>query len=219
MQGFILGKKSEQSQSFDEAGFRIPTTFIVTSPCFIVDIKEPARQGYFSVMLGFGQAKSKNISKPNQGKLSKAGIKTPLRFLREFRLESDKFQKEGIVINNHKIEPGEELKPAFFFKQGDYVNVSGTAKGKGFQGVVKRHRFSGGPRTHGQSDRERAPGSIGQTTTPGRVYKGKRMAGRMGGNRVTVKKLKIMEIKDDGIVVKGLVPGAKGGLLEIKKLK
>ena len=114
-----------------------------------------------------------------------------------------------------KISAGHELKPELFFKKGDLVNVTGVSKGKGFQGVVKRHHFKGGSRTHGQSDRERAPGSIGQTTTPGRVYKGKRMAGRMGGDRIKVKNLMIVEVKADGILVKGLVPGARGGLLEI----
>ncbi|OGK11849.1 50S ribosomal protein L3 [Candidatus Roizmanbacteria bacterium RIFCSPLOWO2_01_FULL_37_12] len=208
MSGVILGEKSEQSQTFDEEGIRIPTTFIKTTPCYLVDIKEPSKHGYFSVMLGFGQ--TKNIKKPNQGKLSKAGIKTPLRFLREFRLDEK---------TDFKLPAGQELKPALFFKKGDLVDVSGTSKGKGFQGVVKRHHFKGGPRTHGQSDRERAPGSIGGTTTPGRVYKGKRMAGRMGGNRVTVKKLRVIELRDDGLVVKGLVPGARGGLLEISNIK
>ncbi len=206
MPGFILGEKSEQTQTFDENGMRIPTTFIKTTPCYIVNISQPTKLGYSSVMLGFGKAK--NIKKPNLGKLTKAGIKTPLRFLKTFRL-MDK--------NDLKITAGQEIKPELFFKKGDLVSVTGTSKGKGFQGVVKRHHFKGGSRTHGQSDRERAPGSIGQTTTPGRVFKNKRMAGRMGGDRVKVKGLKIMEVKTDGIVVKGLVPGARGGLLEIIK--
>lgn len=206
MPGFILGEKSEQSQTFTEEGIRIPTTFIKTSPCYLIDLKEPAKHGYCSMMLGFGQ--TKNIKKPNQGKLTKAGIKIPLRFFREFRLED---------MSGLKLTVGQEMKPALFFKKGDLVNVSGITKGKGFQGAVKRHHFKGGPRTHGQSDRERAPGSIGQTTTPGRVIKGKRMAGRMGGDRVTLKKLSVVEVKDDGILVKGLVPGAIGGLLEVRK--
>ncbi len=125
------------------------------------------------------------------------------------------FGKKGIIFGETKIFIGDSIKPTVVFKKGDLVKVSGTSKGKGFQGVVKRHHFAGGPKTHGQSDRERAPGSIGSTTTPGRVYKGKRMAGRMGGERVTVRNLEIVEVKDDGIVVKGLVPGAKKGLLEI----
>lgn len=214
MPGFILGAKLEQSQTFDEKSERIPTTFIKTSPCFLIDIKEPSKHGYFSIMLGFGQ--TKNIKKPNMGKIARAGLKTPLRFLREFRLtDKVKHEDKSIIIGNHKINIGDEIKPSLFFKLGEHVNISGTSKGKGFQGVVKRHGFAGGPRTHGQSDRERAPGSIGQTTTPGRVFKGKRMAGRMGGNRITIKNLRIVEVRDDGLVVKGLVPGAKGGLLEV----
>ncbi|MBI4009033.1 50S ribosomal protein L3 [Candidatus Roizmanbacteria bacterium] len=207
MSGFTLGEKSEQSQTFNDKGERIPTTFIKTSSCYVIDIKTPSKHGYFSVMLGFG--KTKNIKKPMQGKLAKAGIKTPLRFLREFRLDAS---------SSLKIKAGDELKPTAFFKKGDLISVSGISKGKGFQGVVRRHGFKGGPRTHGQSDRERAPGSIGQTTTPGRVFKGKRMAGRMGNRRVTVKGLQVIDVKDDGINVKGLVPGAKGGLLEVRSI-
>jgi len=108
------------------------------------------------------------------------------------------------------------VKPTMLFKKGDLVTVTGTSKGKGYQGVVKRHHFKGGPRTHGQSRGERAPGSIGMTTTPGRVFKGKRMAGRMGQDRVTVKNLMIIEVKEDGLLIKGLVPGYKTGLLEIR---
>lgn len=204
MAGFILGKKSDQSQTFDESGLRIPTTFIKTSPCFLIDIKEPPKHKYFSVMLGFEN--TKNIKKPNEGKLKKAGIKTPLRFFKEFRI-TDR--------SSLKLNAGQEVKPELFFKKGDLVDVTGVSKGKGFQGGVKRYGFKGGSRTHGQSDRERAPGSIGQTTTPGRVYKGKRMAGRMGGDRIKIKKLLVVEVREDGILVKGLVPGAKGGLLEI----
>lgn len=223
MVGFILGEKSDQSQVYDDKGSRIPITFVKTSPCYVVDMKWPSKHGYFAVMLGFGQ--TKNIKKSIQGKVTKAGVKTPLRFFREVRLEGygDRIKlidevKKGLLIGETKLYVGDEAKPTVFFKKGDIVDVSGISKGKGFQGVVKRHHFAGGPRTHGQSDRERAPGSIGQTTTPGRVYKGKRMAGRMGGDRVTLKNLKVIEVKKDGLLIKGLVPGAKGGLLEIKAL-
>lgn len=216
MPGFILGKKSDQSQTFNENNDRIPTTFIRTTPCYLINIKEPAKHGYFSAMLGFGQ--TKNIKKTASGQLAKAGVKTPLRFFKEFRLDDKSVDdKKNLVFGENKIKLGEEIKPKLVFKKGDFVNVSGVSKGKGFQGVVKRHGFAGGPRTHGQSDRERAPGSIGMTTTPGRVFKGKRMAGRMGGKRVTVKKLQVVEVRDDGLIVKGLVPGAKGGLLEVRK--
>lgn len=218
MPGFTLGEKTNSSQIFYEKGDRIPVTFIRTAQCYLVDIKRQDKHRYFAVKLGFG--KTKNIKKTVMGVLTKAGIKTPLRFLREFRLDSKLVddKKKGVNIGDNKIQIGDEIKPPLFFKKGQFVNVSGISKGKGFQGVVKRHGFAGGPRTHGQSDRERAPGSIGQTTTPGRVFKGKRMAGRMGGGRTTIKNLEIVEVKEDGLILKGLVPGAKGGLLEIRKL-
>jgi len=217
MTGFILGEKLVQSQHFTKEGLRIPTTFIRTSPCYLIDIKEPKTNGYTSIKLGFGQIK--NIKQPQSGELKKAGIKAPLHFFREFRLEKYndqiKIENKEITIDSSKIKIGDEVKPTNFFKIGDMVTVSGTSKGKGFQGVVKRHAFKGGPRTHGQSHGERAPGSIGSTTTPGRINKGKRMAGRMGGETITIKNLKIIDVKDDGILVKGLVPGGKSGLLEI----
>jgi large subunit ribosomal protein L3 len=219
MSGFILGEKIKQEQFFEESGERIPVTHIRTSPCYFIDVKWPKKHGYLAVLLGFGQ--TKNIKKPVLGQLKKAGIKTPLRFFKEFRLDSkgeiiEKDGKKGIKIGEKEIFIGDQITPSLFFQKGDLVNITGQSKGKGFQGVVKRHHFKGGPRTHGQSDRERAPGSIGQTTTPGRVYKGKRMAGRMGGERTTIKNLKVIEVKEEGLIVKGLVPGAKGGLLEIK---
>lgn len=222
MAAFILGIKSTQSQRYSDQGEKIPTTFIKTDTCWITDIKSPAKQGYFSIKLGIGE--TKNIKKPVKIELEKAGIKTPLRFLREIRLEKfgDKVKmleekdKKGIVIGETKLYVGEILKPAVLFKKGDRVTVSGISKGKGFQGGVRRHHFKGGSKTHGQSHSLRAPGSIGMTTTPGRVFRGKRMAGRMGTDRVTVKGLEIVEIKDDGMIIKGLVPGFKGGLLEIK---
>jgi large subunit ribosomal protein L3 len=222
MPSFILGKKSIQSQQFDKKGERIPTTFIDTSMCHLIDIITPDKRGYFSVKLGLGS--TKNIKKPVKGELEKAGIKTPLRFLREFRLEQyqDKIKfiedgkKRGVQIGESKIFSGDIINPNIFLKSGDLITVSGISKGKGFQGAVKRHHFKGGSHTHGQSHGERAPGSIGMTTTPGRVFRGKRMAGRMGGERVTIKNLEVIEVKENGLVIKGLVPGAKGGLLEIR---
>jgi large subunit ribosomal protein L3 len=225
MSGFILGKKISQSQSFTEDGRRIPQTTIKTSPCYLIDIKTKDKHGYFALKLGTGTRK--NIKKPVQGELKKVGINTPLSFLKELRLERygetinyiEEDGKKGIKIGEKKIFIGEEVTPDLLLNVGDLVDVSGVSKGKGFQGVVKRHHFAGGPRTHGQSDRERAPGSIGQTTTPGRVYKGKRMAGRMGGERVTVKNLPVIKIDKDQLVVKGLVPGAVNSWLEIKTIK
>jgi len=226
MTSFIIGEKGSSSQIFDENGHRWPVTKILTSPCYLIDIKSKDKDGYFSCLLAFKQVK--NIKKSVLGRLKKAGVKTPLRFLKEIRL--DDFENDVSVIKdekgerilglefkslNLKINIGEQINPKLMFKIGQKVTVSGISKGKGFAGVVKRHGFAGGPRTHGQSDRERAPGSIGQTTTPGRVLKGKKMAGRMGGKRITVKNLKLVDIGDDYLVVAGLVPGAKGGLLEV----
>lgn len=220
MTTFILGEKSEQKQIFNEKGERIPVTIIKTEPCYLLDIKEPKKDGYFSVLLGYGQ--TKKIKKSIFGQIKKAGVQTPLRFLKEIRINQDpasllvdKEGKKGIKIDESVFFIGDKIDSVKMFQVGKKVSVIGWAKGKGFQGVVKRHHFKGGPRTHGQSDRERAPGSIGQTTTPGRVYKGKRMAGRMGGQRVKVKNLEIVEVKEGELAVKGLVPGGKKGLLEI----
>lgn len=222
MAGFILGEKKDQKQVFTEGGIRLPVTFVKTNPCYVVNIKTQEKDGYFSIKLGFKQ--SKKIKNSIQGEVKKAGIKTPLRFFKEFRLDKytdeikpiEENKKIGVQIGERKIFIGDEIKAIDIFKKGEKVDVSGKSKGKGFQGVVKRHGFKGGPKTHGQSDRWRAPGSIGQTTTPGRVYKGKKMAGRMGMERVTVKNLKIYDFADDGFFLEGLVPGSKQTLLEVK---
>jgi large subunit ribosomal protein L3 len=221
MSGFILGEKSDQSQAFTEQGTRVPVTFVKTSPCYLIGIKTKEKHGYEAVKLGFKI--TKKINKPLQGELNKAGIKTPLYFIREMRL--DKFlknaiivnenNKDGVQINEKKLFIGDEIKPQEMFKKEDSIHVIGKSKAKGFQGVVKRHGFAGGPKTHGQSDRLRAPGSIGQSTTPGRVYKGKRMAGRMGSEKTTIKNLKIFNINENGLFIQGLVPGPRGSLLEI----
>ena len=229
MTGFILGEKADSFQIFDEEGRRWPVTKILTTACYLIDIKTREKDGYFACLLGFKQGK--NIKKPVLGKLEKAGVKTPLRFLKEIRLDDYtndiwvlKDEKEEKILGleikslNLQLKIGDQINPKLMFKVGEKVKISGTSKGKGFAGVVKRHRFAGGPRTHGQSDRERAPGSVGQTTTPGRIFKGKRMAGRMGGQRVTIKNLVVHKIEDDYLLVRGLVPGAKNGLLEVVKI-
>lgn len=206
----IIGKKIKQTQCFNDKGERIPVTYISTGHNNVVQIKNITKDGYNALQLGFGIAKIKNTTKPIIGHLKKAGIKEIPRFLREVSLND----LTGI---SYKI--GDRIKVGDIFKIGDRIKVSGISKGKGFTGVVKRHHFKGGPRTHGQSDRERAPGSIGQTTTPGRVYKGKRMAGRSGGERVTVKNLNVVEVDDEKnlLVVTGLIPGVINGLVTIKK--
>lgn len=213
---FILGTKGATSQVFSDKGDRMPVTFIKTRPCHVVNVRTMDTHGYWGLQLAFGQAK--NISKPTQGILKKAGVKAPLRFLREVRLSScelvEEGKKKGLKVGETSFMIGDEVPPTYFAK-GDMVTVTGKSKGKGFQGVVKRHKFAGGPRTHGQSDRERSPGSIGQGTTPGRVYKGKRMAGRMGYETVTVKNLLVVDSLEDGLLVKGLVPGPSEGLIAI----
>lgn len=194
----ILGKKVDQSQKFLEDGTRIPVTTIWAGPNYVVRVM-PNR-----VSLGFDT--KKHSTKPIAGIVKKAGIDKTLRFFREVRNADGEEVKLGTTVVASEI-----LKP------GDLVQVMGISKGKGFAGVVKRHHFKGGPRTHGQSDRERAPGSIGQTTTPGRVYKGKRMAGRMGNDRVTVRKLVVLDVSNDMLTIKGLVPGGRNSLLVITK--
>ena len=217
MKGFILAAKSKSSQMFDEKKNRIPTTYLITSPCHVIAIKQPKVDGYMNIQLGFGKATNK--AKPQMGQLTKAGIETPLRFFREFRLKEatiiEENKKAGVQIGETKLFVGDEVKPSTFFKIGYIVAVSGTSKGKGFQGVVKRHHFKGQLRTHGYP-KQRAPGSIGSTTTPGRVLKGLRMAGRMGNDRVTVFGLPVMNIDEKGMTVKGLIPGAIGGLVEVR---
>ena len=206
----ILGSKGSNSQTFIE-GFRIPVTKVTAGPCVVTQIKKMEPDGYWAVQLGFGLRRIKNTSKPLQSHLKtlQKDNKFP-RFLREVRLDKEPEYKVG-----------DEIKASDIFNAGDVISVTGVSKGKGFAGVVKRHRFAGGPRTHGQSDRERAPGSIGQTTTPGRVYRGKRMAGRMGSEQVTVKNLHIISVNPESteIEVSGQIPGTIGTLLTIKKIK
>lgn len=210
----ILGKKINQSQRFNEQKYRFPVTLIEAGPCAIVDVKTKDKNGYWAVQLGFGGKKKENIKKPQLGHLTKAGVKTPPRFLKEAKVSKE--DAESL-----KLKVGKTIKADEIFKVGDKIAVTGISKGKGFAGVMKRWKFAGGPATHGQSDRARAPGSIGGTTTPGRVYKGKKMAGRMGGNRATVKGLKVLEVDSTKnlLIVSGLVPGNKKSLLVIKKYK
>ena len=207
----ILGTKIDQTQKFTSQGERIPVTRIQAGPCSVVQIKTKDKDGYWAIQLGLG--KKKKANKPLEGRLKKAKIETPPFFLQEIRLK-ETGEKLG-------FEPGEIVTVDKIFKQGDIIDVIGVSKGKGFAGVVKRWGFKGGPRTHGQSDRERAPGSIGAGTTPGRVWKGKKMAGRLGNQKTTVKNLEVfaVEPKESLLLIKGLVPGPRGGLLMIRKVK
>lgn len=203
----MLGKKLGMTSIFDESGQMIPCTIIEAGPCFVTQVKTKERDGYDAVQLGFDEIKERLINKPAKGHFAKTNAK-PLRLVREFR-----------NTNGLKVEPGSELK-VDLFHQGDVVDVTGTSKGRGFQGVVKRHHFGGvGMTTHGQSDRVRAPGSIGSSSYPSRVFKGMRMGGRMGHDRVTIKNLKVLKVilESNILIVKGSVPGAINSYVEIVK--
>lgn len=204
----ILGQKIEQTQKFLEDGTRIPVTRLWVLGNTVVRIKTEDKEKYNAVQLGFGI--KKRASKALLGHIKGASLKTAPKFLKEVRVD------KGDISSLPSV--GEVINVTEVFKPGDIVNIIGISKGKGYAGVVKRHHFKGGPRTHGQSDRERAPGSIGQTTTPGRVYKGKRMAGRMGHVQVTVRNLEVVGVLDDTLLIKGLVPGGKNTLMMVKKI-
>jgi large subunit ribosomal protein L3 len=214
----ILGIKGTTERIFSEAGDRIPVTRIHTSPCYVVGMKTMDVDGYWSVQLGFGE--TKNIKKSAEGLFKKAGMKAPLHFLREIRFDTaeviENGKKKGLKVADLELWVGQELKASDLFSTGEDVTITGISKGKGFQGVVKRHGFKGGKRTHGQSDRERAPGSIGSGTTIGRVFKGKKMAGRMGSDTVTIKNLEVVDVADDSLGLKGVLPGVPGGLIIIR---
>jgi len=205
----LLGKKLGMTSIFDETGQVIPCTVIEAGPCYVTQIKTRERDGYEAIQLGFDAKRERLMTQPLKGHFAKAGVK-PVRLVREFR-------GNGMA----EVQPGQEIKVEAVFAKGDFVKVVGTSKGRGFQGVVKRHHFGGGFRTHGQSDRERAPGSIGSSSYPSRVFKGQRMAGRMGGERVTVSNLKVVGVIADSnlLLIKGSVPGAINGYLEIHKVK
>jgi len=203
-----LGTKGKMGQVYVK-GMRIPVTKLSVGPSVVTQYKTQIKDGYWAMQLGFSEKKIKNISKPVLGHLKGAtkNNKAP-RFLREVRVDKEE-----------SINVGDQVKVSDIFRVGDIVSVRGLSKGKGFAGVVKRWHFAGGPKTHGQSDRQRAPGSIGQGTTPGRVLKGKRMAGRMGSDMVTLGGLHVISIDAEKgeMLVSGPVPGRSGGLLIIKK--
>ena len=205
MEKAIIGKKIGMTQIFDEAGKVIPVTVIEAGPCTVTQVKTVEQDGYDSVQLGFGDVKESKLTKPELGKFTKSKL-TPKKYLREFRLDSI----EGINV-------GDELK-ADVFQAGDKVDVQGTSKGKGFQGVIKRWNQSRGPMGHG-SMYHRRPGSMGSTSTPGRVYPGKNLPGHMGVETITIQNLEIVKVDLDKnlILVKGSVPGAKKSILKIRK--
>ncbi len=198
----IIGRKLGMTQVFKDSGEVEALTVIEAGPCTVVQIKTEAKEGYNAVQLGFGEAK--RLKSPQRGHLKELG---EFRYLREFRVDDT----EAVTVGD-KIDVS-------LFKGGDLVDVSGVSKSKGFAGVVKRYHFAGGPKTHGQSDRHRHPGSIGSTTSPGRVLKGTRMAGHMGGERVTVRRLEVFETdpENNRLLIKGALPGSRNGLLLVKK--
>lgn len=193
----LIGKKLGMTRLFNESGESVVVTILEAGPCYVTEIKSKEKHGYDAIQLGFEVKREKLMSKPLIGHFKQANVK-PLRMLKEFKnfdLDSD-------------LKPGDEIK-VDIFSAGDRVKVTGISKGKGFAGVVKRHHFAGGPKSHGQSDRHRAPGSLGQSSYPSRVYKGLRMAGRMGGSKATMKNLKVIKVDPEKnlLIVKGAIPG------------
>ena len=202
----ILGRKVGMTNVFDDTGRRTVVTVIEAGPCAVTQVKTPETDGYSAIQMGYQDKKAKHTTKAEQGHFEAAGAGFK-RHVVEFRdLDLDVSLGDEVTVEA--------------FEEGDRIAVSGTSKGKGFQGVVKRHNFAGvGDATHGQHNRQRAPGSIGQASDPSRVFKGTKMGGRMGGERVTVKNLRVVRTYPDNnlILVKGAVPGHKNGIVEIRK--
>jgi len=203
----LIGKKIGMTQIFDETGAAIPVTLIEAGPCYVTQVCTPETTGYSAVQLGFQEVKPKRMAGGELGHL-KVNNLPPLRYLREFRTKEP------------GVQAGDQITVSLF-AVGERVDVIGTSKGKGFQGPVKRYHFKGGPKTHGASDRVRAPGSRGSGTTPGRVYKGSRGAGHMGDDRVTAQNLKVVlvDVERNLLGVRGAIPGGKGGLVMIKEAR
>jgi len=203
----LIGKKIGMTQIFDENGAAIPVTIIEAGPCYVTQVCTAEREGYSAVQLGFGEIKPKRLAAGELGHLKKNNL-PPVRVLREFRVK-DPQVNEGDTVS---VE---------LFAVGENVDVVGTSKGKGFAGAVKRYHFRGGPKTHGQSDRQRSPGSNGSGTTPGRVYKGSHRPGHMGDDRVTAQKLKVVLVDAERnlLGVRGAVPGSRGGIVMIREAR
>jgi len=201
----ILGKKVGMTQVIKEDGLVVPVTVVEAGPCYVTQVRTLERDGYRAVQLGFEPAKPKHLTKGQRGHLKLAGV-PDLRYLRELRTREDE-----------QYELGQEIR-VDIFQPGEHVDVEARSKGRGFAGVVKRHSFAGGPRTHGQSDRERAPGAIGACAAPGKIWKGKRMPGHMGGEQVTVSNLEVVLVDPERnlLAVRGSVPGPNGGIVLIK---
>ncbi|MCX8125675.1 MAG: 50S ribosomal protein L3 [Dehalococcoidia bacterium] len=199
----LIGTKIGMTQVFKPNGRPVAVTAVEAGPCVVTQVKTVTKEGYNAVQLGFGT--TKRLTAPEKGHLKGLGM---LKHLREFR-----------TVDPPSVKIGDRVDVSIF-KVGDRVTVTGISKGKGFAGVVKRHHFAGGPKTHGQSDRHRAPGAIGSTTFPGRVYKGLRMAGHLGNARVTTRNLEVVQVDASRnlLLLKGSVPGAPGGVISIRKV-
>ena len=202
----LIGKKIGMTQIFDEKGVAFPVTIIEAGPCYVTQVRTLAKEGYAAVQLGFGELHPKKLTSGELGHLSSNNL-PPMKFLREFRSKESANIGDKVTVD--------------IFAVGERVDVIGTSKGKGFAGAVKRYHFAGGKKTHGQSDRHRAPGSRSSGTTPGRVYKGARGAGHMGSDRVTSQALKIVmvDVERNLLGLHGAVPGGKGGLVMIKEAR
>ena len=196
------------TQVFDDSEKLIPLTVVIAGPCPVVQVKTEGTDGYCALKVAFGDVKDHRLTKPERGIYAKSGV-TPMRMLKEFRLDGEPEQSVGDVLD------------VALFESGEVVDVSGKSKGKGFAGTVKRHHFAGGPKTHGQSDRHRAPGSIGQSSTPSRVIKGMRMSGHMGDRNVTSRGLTVfaVDLERNLLLIKGAVPGGNGSTVVIRKRK
>jgi large subunit ribosomal protein L3 len=207
MKSAILGKKLGMTSIFTENGQQVPCTVIEAGPCTVVNLRTLDRDGYKAVQIGYGNIREDKVKKPIKGYFAKQGVE-PVKLLKEFR----------DPVNNYEV--GQEL-TVEQFQVGDKVHVTGTSKGRGFQGVVKRHHFGGvGMTSHGQSDRQRHPGSIGSSSYPSRVFKGMRMAGRMGGKKISIRNIQVFDILPDRniILLKGSIPGPVNSVIQIVKL-
>jgi len=202
----IFGRKLGMTRIFDDTGIMIPVTVIQAGPCYVTQVKTTETDGYEAIQVGFEVTEPRRLNKPRMGHLSKRDL-PPLRHLRELRVDDASQYQVGQQLTVEMFQPG------------DLVDVTGISKGRGFQGGMKRHGFGGGPKTHGQSDRWRAPGSVGGGTTPGRTLPGQRMPGRMGNERVTVQNLQVVRVDPENnlLLVKGAVPGHRKALVMVRE--
>ena len=202
----IIGKKVGMTQVYDEQGIMTPVTVVEAGPCVVTQVKTEAKDGYEAIQVGYGDRKKKHLTKPMEGHFNRAKVE-PKRILAEFDM-----------IPGFEYKLGQEFTVSLF-KPGEYVDVSGTSKGRGFAGVIKRHNFSTQPKTHGTKNTYRRPGSIGQASDPSRVFKGMKMAGHYGNAKITLPNVEIMQVdkENNQILLKGSVPGAKNGIIYIVK--